>query len=409
MGSITSLPNTKFSVDANHDIFHTQKKQEKSFIKTVANFAWNAFSLIVFPVGVARLSLAAVRVIAAASILPAVSRYSLSSKEQKLKQLINRQQDAPSKEIEQSIKSLKQEITYIKSLHDRRERFLSNPANHATQNTIEAADQTKLDTVAIENSMMQQKPPSEQKWVIFNPGNAMCYEEILDAIKELSDATGASYLLGNYRGVMRSKGAPEVAHDLVLDGEAMVQYLLQKGVPKENILIHGISLGGGVGTAVAANHQGETTGIHLFNDRSFSSLTDAIKGLIPNIFGKIGASLASPAGWQLDSVANYEKIKGKKVLLHAKGDGVIRYSYSLYKGVKEVWKKQNRMEKPQAIKVKIDEQAFAVSREMSLEDAQPHFGLHNHCFAFNEYPELFKHYVTSIKTILNISDSPRAI
>jgi hypothetical protein len=46
---------------------------------------------------------------------------------------------------------------------------------------------------------------------------------------------GVSFLAFNYRGVGRSQGMPEIADDLVTDGQAAMDYLLTQGVASKGI------------------------------------------------------------------------------------------------------------------------------------------------------------------------------
>ncbi len=119
------------------------------------------------------------------------------------------------------------------------------------------------------------EPAKGQKWIVYFNGNGYVWEHNYEALKQISKETGANVLSFNYRGVGRSGGAITSAQDLIEDGEAAVQYLLSQGVLPEDIVLHGHSLGGGVATAVVAKHQG----MHLVNDRSFSSLSRVVAAI----------------------------------------------------------------------------------------------------------------------------------
>lgn len=174
----------------------------------------------------------------------------------------------------------------------------------------------------------------DQKWIIHFNGNMQFYENNLFDAQYHGRNHDANVLIFNYRGVGESKGSPLKADDLIADGEACVKYLLSKGVPEENILIQGFSLGGGVGIQVASLHEK----IGLENGSSFSTLSQAASALLNSSFaGKILIAL----DWELDSVSAYEKIKASKWVFHHKQDAVISYDVSLYKGLKEQIKKLN--------------------------------------------------------------------
>src|SRR5262249_40432532 len=144
----------------------------------------------------------------------------------------------------------------------------------------------------------QNVPADQQKWIIFLNGNGGCYEENLYKLVKESNATGANVLSGNYRGVMRSEGKATCAHHLVLDAEAMIQFLLDKGVQPKNIMIHGWSLGGAVATEVATYHQEQDNAMSICSDRSLASIADVIKAIIPGKLGWLISKLPGTVGWE---------------------------------------------------------------------------------------------------------------
>lgn len=287
---LTSLPVTKFQVQPEDDIFNvkqTEAKRNRTSAKVKRVVLW-ILSILIVPIALARLTAMGFRYLVSRIILPASSPFFMNFSKRDLAQL--------SRE---------------------REKLLADPANHAEQVTVETADGVKLDTVAIEHPDQKNLPAYEQKWILKFDGNGSYYEAHLKNALQLSRETGASFYTGNYRGVIRSEGRAKRAQDLILDGEAMLQYLLQKGVRPENILIHGHSLGGGVGTAVAARHPG----VNLCNDRSFAS----IKAVVGPIIGKLIER------WNFDSVKNYQAVSGEKFILFSSKDKVINCSASLFK------------------------------------------------------------------------------
>jgi pimeloyl-ACP methyl ester carboxylesterase len=71
---------------------------------------------------------------------------------------------------------------------------------------------------------------------------------------------------------------PRDQSELVLEGIAQVQRLLDKGIPAKNITLYGHSLGAGIATLVTGYLQQQTPRklINVYNDRSFSSISDVI-------------------------------------------------------------------------------------------------------------------------------------
>ncbi len=202
--------------------------------------------------------------------------------------------------------------------------------------SIRTADGVRLETLEIRHPNQISKTPVEQKWIIFFNGNACSTEGMIEVLSKLSKDTGANVYSGDYRGVGLSEGFPWRSQDLVIDGEAMVQYLFSKGVKEKNILIHGWSIGGGVGTAVAAKHPD----INFCNDRSFAKLSlvarESIGRFLGDAVGFIAAAIVRFIGWELDSVNNYDKINGDKFIMYHPCDGCIHRDVSLYRGVKNL-------------------------------------------------------------------------
>lgn len=175
----------------------------------------------------------------------------------------------------------------------------------------------------------------EQKWIIRFNGNNQWYEDWLNESLKFGKECQANVLVFNYRGVGESYGEVTKPEDLILDGEACVQYLLSKGVKEENILIYGQSLGGGVGTQVARIHDK----VGMINDRSFGSLSKIVRAFTHSW---LLAKLVTSLGWELDSAKAFAEMKNKKLIVFHKKDGVIPYhKASLYHVYKERIKAKN--------------------------------------------------------------------
>lgn len=241
-------------------------------------------------------------------------------------------------------------------LDQKRNKFLNekmDPQYQMKRITIQAVDKVKLDTAAILHPEESRKAPKEQKWLVFFNGNNFAYERYLTVHQKLSKELGINVYSGNYRGVGHSEKSPTRANDLVLDGEAMVQYLLHQGVPPENIILHGWSLGGGVATAVAAKYPN----MKLVNDRSFGTLKKGVKSVVP-FFGTLASHFTSILGWNLNSAKNWKKIEenNKAIIIHKK-DGVIAYKASLYNTLKKsAMEKKDRLAKKVRKKLKAKKQ-----------------------------------------------------
>jgi hypothetical protein len=160
----------------------------------------------------------------------------------------------------------------------------------------------------------QKKPIEEQKTVILFPGNgasSFSYPNLRDTFEEM----GWNVLLFDPRHVGKSQRKMATCKSTILDGETAYQFAKAQGVKKENILLWGHSLGGGISAAVAVNHKK----VMLVNDRSFSSLVSVIKALMANWIG----TLAKKLGWEYNTEENYKKVQGKKWVVTATHDDVI--------------------------------------------------------------------------------------
>ncbi|CZG61245.1 TPA: Dot/Icm T4SS effector SidB [Legionella pneumophila subsp. pneumophila] len=139
-------------------------------------------------------------------------------------------------------------------------------------------DGAHLDTFEVRHRSQESIDPKYQKYIINLVGNGMCYEHIIDDIKEDSKALKANVIGFNLRGVGQSTGKAKSSEDLVADGIAQVQRLLDQGVSPQNITLKGHSLGAGVASLVAQYFHQLGQPINLFNSRSFSTITNFLVG-----------------------------------------------------------------------------------------------------------------------------------
>lgn len=159
--------------------------------------------------------------------------------------------------------------------------------SQATKLTVNVGEKAALDGMLI-------KPNTEvesQKYVILLNGLGEVYEAKLTEAGEYADQANANILIFNYRGTGDSTSAePTRPKDLVADTMAMIEYLKkEKGVKPEDIVIHGYSLGGGVGAAAVM----QSEGTRLINDRSFSTFSKATREMFAKFLQvKIGETAA---------------------------------------------------------------------------------------------------------------------
>lgn len=148
------------------------------------------------------------------------------------------------------------------------------------KHTIITYDNAHLDTFEIKLKESANIDARLQKYIINFVGNAMCYEHIIFSMKKEAIDYKVNVVGFNLRGVGESSGKARSKDDLVTDGIAQVQRLLDSGVSPQNIILKGHSLGAGIATLVTQHFHRLGKPINLFNSRSFSSITNFVVGHI---------------------------------------------------------------------------------------------------------------------------------
>jgi len=177
---------------------------------------------------------------------------------------------------------------------------------------------TTFDNAEIDGIEINPEKKSDIYIIKFN-GNGALFEDRGNFEQYINDAyrLNANVIAFNYRGVGNSKKTPESSQDLVTDGIAEVQRILDQGVEAKHIVLDGLSLGGGVATLVAKHFHDKGIKVNLFNDRSFSSVSNAgahmalRRELSPAIEYSIettSSSFVSLAGWQINAAKAYATI-----------------------------------------------------------------------------------------------------
>ena len=269
--------------------------------------------------------------------------------------------------------------------------FLKNAAKHAQEISFRTSDGAMINAAAIR---IDKKPFENSQWIVFFNGNGMCYENNLKYMEAYGRLTQKNVLLFNYRGVVDSKGYPQSYEDLVRDGDAAFEYLLQKGVNSKNILIDGISLGGAIGTFVRALHPDGP----IANRNSFSSIGKIMEGLFyrnmtrsclhqngkknhkwkAQLMGTFISKVLKAAGWEINVVPQWEKILGHKWIVSATEDELITGVGKFYTGVKasqrtseiihikSVGKKHNDLMTQEAFERHIENIKIAMNQQPTL-------------------------------------------
>gem|GEM_PF-7116006 len=244
----------------------------------------------------------------------------------------------------------------LRKAHKVTQNYFQKLTNQNKQITVDNGfvlthDGASLETVELTPTLNKQLSEQQKYYVIKFNGNGGMIHDLLE-YSYLQEATklNASIVAFDYRGVNHSEKSPTCFQDLVTDGIAQVQRLLDKEVDAEKITLDGISLGAAVATLVASHFHKSGLKVSLINDRSFGMLTSAAAGMFaPNIVGFIGDSLhgssqsslwsvMKPSGWEANIIKAYESIPSEYkcyiyVTPKAPGDGVIAHRASLHEGV----------------------------------------------------------------------------
>ena len=216
--------------------------------------------------------------------------------------------------------------------------------------TVTTHDNAVLETMEISPKSLN----SPNRYIIKFNGNGGLYQDLIRSY--IQDATNlkAKVIGFNYRNVGDSTLQPKQYKELITDGIAQVQRLIDLGVNSTQILLDGHSLGGSIATKVAKHFYDKGQPIYLWNDRSFSSLGKAAAGIITpessqsleTSFAISSSSVLAVTGWNANVASDYNAIpkdyKGYMFASKKSGDGVISHAASLHRGVK-FFEKDNKI------------------------------------------------------------------
>lgn len=167
---------------------------------------------------------------------------------------------------------------------------------------IDATNGARIDFCEVSANDLKLK--KDQKVIIHAVGNADAYEQHVLEYIDLAEKHPDYRVVGfNFRGTMQSRGRAWSEEDWVADVIAVVEYYKAQGIPTQNILLNGHSMGGALTALAAAKlYQQELAkaknqnlpastaqSVKLINNRSFSNLTDEI--IISILGNKISAAI----------------------------------------------------------------------------------------------------------------------
>lgn len=147
---------------------------------------------------------------------------------------------------------------------------------HYTYHTISTHDHALLETLEIGHCSQNNLNDERRSFVIYFPDNHETLHSLISQMQDDALALERNVIGFNYRSVGQSTGHLKSAQDLWVDGLAQVQRLLDQGVKPEQITLKGKGFGGAIATLVAYHLMHHDQHVYLFNDRSFSSLSNLL-------------------------------------------------------------------------------------------------------------------------------------
>ena len=199
--------------------------------------------------------------------------------------------------------------------------FQRNLLYHPTENNY-SGDKISVDVEKIKIrtqdnielvSWYHKKNLNNYKTILFLHGNAGSLENRIHKLNHFGDMN-INFLIIAWRGFSGNKGKPSES-GLYEDGKSAINWLSNRGVKEENIIIYGESLGTGVATHLSQNKN--FAGIIL--ETPFTSMIDAAKTFYPYI----------PVGLLLkDKFDNKSKIKNISIpvlIMHGEVDQIVPF------------------------------------------------------------------------------------
>ena len=157
------------------------------------------------------------------------------------------------------------------------------------------------------------KKIGDYKTILFLHGNAGSLENRIHKINHFNDMD-VNFLIISWRGFSGNKGQP-TEKGLYNDAKGGVDWLKNKGIKEENIIIYGESLGTGIATEIAQNNN--FAGIIL--ESPFTSMVAAAKSNYP-IF-PIRLLLKD----KYESDKKIKNIKSPILIMHGEADKIVPF------------------------------------------------------------------------------------
>jgi len=158
-----------------------------------------------------------------------------------------------------------------------------------------------------------EKDLGKYKTILFFHGNAGSLENRIHKLNHFREMN-VNFLIIAWRGFSGNKGKPS-EKGLYQDGKSALNWLINKGVKEENIIIYGESLGTGVATHLSQNKN--FAGIIL--ETPFTSMIDAAKSFYPYI--PVGLLLKD----KFDNKTKIKNVRAPILIMHGEADQIVPF------------------------------------------------------------------------------------
>lgn len=274
------------------------KEPDKTLSQKIMKIAWDVLSIILLPLGIARVIGWAVHFIAKKMTLPSAWFYP--------------------NQILQRAKGI-----FSVCCRNLQNQFVTQ------KHKIFTPDGVKLNALHFRHRQANENTPT----VLFYQSNASISQLgiylwlVEEAVRR---NCVCNFVVFDYRGVGSSKGDAQSTRDLLVDGDTALQFVKDHlRVPPHLIHWYTWSLGGGIGSNIKAMYP-ECTG-PMISERSFSSLRSVGENIIPSILKPLLFWIpwaAEKEGWKLE--APLASLRGRTLIMYHRKDPTIPYAASAH-------------------------------------------------------------------------------
>ncbi|MES2273128.1 MAG: alpha/beta hydrolase [Chlamydiota bacterium] len=285
-----------------------------NFVQRIVRIVWNIFSVLIFPIGLIRLAAYGIGRLAAAVILP----------------------------------SRLMPDWLIKQFNEKFHNFWfdpiqpNNPDQVALRNHFTASKHSILtpDGALLSANLFRHRDANAMTptLICFQPNAGSSAQDgyrwlLKDAIAK---GTPFNFVTFDYRSVGNSKGSFRSTKDLIVDGTSILQWVRQTlHTPDDQIHFYGLSLGGAYATKTMATDPEKLIG-RLANIKSLASLDEVLCGFLPlslEPLARFVCKILKTQGYELNAVADFNKLQGQKLVVYHPEDPVIPWKASLQQSV----------------------------------------------------------------------------